>query len=80
MAEHCRSCTAEIVWAVMPSGKLHPVDAKPVPGGNIAAYRDGSGELLARVLKAGEDPEAHELLGSSHFSTCPNADAHRKRT
>jgi hypothetical protein len=49
----CRSCGRPIRWATMPSGKLNPLDADPVPvpDGNVAA----------------------------HFSTCANAEAHRRR-
>ncbi len=75
----CRSCQQEIVWATMPTGCLNPLDATPTPDGNIAAYRDSAGDLQARVLKAGEEPLTHEHRGVSHFSTCVNADAHRRR-
>lgn len=80
MAEvECRSCGAAIVWAVLPSGKAVPLDAQPVVGGNVAAYRDHTGTLQARVLKAGEEPAAVEHRGVSHFATCPNAHEHRRR-
>jgi hypothetical protein len=31
----CRSCNAEIVWASTAQDKFVPVDAEPVPGGNV---------------------------------------------
>lgn len=52
MAELCRSCDAEIVWAILPSGKAIPLDAQPVPDGNIAALRDHRGNIQARALPA----------------------------
>lgn len=75
----CRSCGRPVRWATMPTGKLNPLDADPDPTGNIAAHLDARGDLHARVLKAGEEPEPHERRGVSHFSSCPQADQHRRR-
>lgn len=79
MSASCRSCGAGIRWATLPDGKLIPLDAHPVPGGNVAAYLDGRGDLQARVLRADQTPEQHEHTGVSHFTSCPNAGRHRKR-
>lgn len=88
-AAHCKSCDAQIVWAVTENGRRMPVDADPVPAGTI----------LLRHLNVGEPPVAHvttkteraELetqavnrgdtfrLFVSHFATCPNATTHRQR-
>lgn len=65
----CRSCGAEILWAVTANGKRMPLDAQPVPG--LFAIRD----------LPGHDPEATSppiSVYRSHFATCPNADQHRK--
>lgn len=78
MTPTCKSCDGPIVWATLPSGKLMPLDAQPVPNGNIAARRDERGDLVARVLKDGEQPANGERRGTSHFATCPNAAAHRR--
>lgn len=93
MSATCRSCGAEILWAVTENGKRMPVDAEPVPAGTI----------LLRHLHVGEPPVAHIttreeretlddalksryeqtgesptlLLFVSHFATCPNAAQHR---
>lgn len=82
MAEtaRCKSCDSPIRWATMPTGKANPLDAEPTPDGNIAAYIDAKGDLRARALTRGEEPEPPERRGTSHFSTCPNAAAHRRRT
>lgn len=80
MSAVCKSCDGSIAWALLPSGKLMPVDAQPVPDGNIAARRDERGDLLARVLKNGDELAEGERRGTSHFATCPNAAAHRRRT
>jgi hypothetical protein len=63
----------------MASGKANPLDADPTPDGNVAAHLDDKGDLRARALKAGEQPEPHERCGTSHFTTCPRADEHRRR-
>jgi hypothetical protein len=56
-----------------------PLDAIPVPDGNIAARRDAKGDLLARVLKAGDELAEGERRGTSHFQTCVNAAQHRRK-
>lgn len=75
----CGSCDAPIVWAMLPSGKLMPLDATPVPDGNIAARRFDNGDLHARALKTGDELVEGERRGTSHFATCVNAAQHRRR-
>lgn len=65
----CRSCNAEIIWAVTATGKRMPVDAAPSANGNI--HLEGT---TAIVLD-----EPVDGARTSHFATCPNADQHRKR-
>lgn len=85
MSSTCRSCGAPVVWARTTDGKPMPLNAVPDPAGNVAAHRDPTavsaygGALVARVLKAGEEPAPWEVRGTSHFSSCPNADEHRKK-
>lgn len=79
MAE-CRSCGAEIYWAITNNGKRMPVDYLPTPEGTIAIEYP-KGPLLAIVLHGDEllaAREAGEPLHLSHFATCPNAASHRK--
>lgn len=83
----CRSCGADVLWARWAeSGKRMPVDAvadnRPVEkgGGKLVLTLHGGefGELLIGHWKK-------ELHGygrnryTSHFATCPNADAHRSK-
>lgn len=75
----CRSCGAEIFWAETAGGKRMPVDADPVPDGNVIVEdRPGDG-LRATVLEPGalmlDDPGLPRYV--SHFATCPNASQHR---
>jgi len=70
----CRSCGAAIIWAKTAGGSSVPLDAEPVPNGNIVLRSDG----IAVYLKAAD---ARPTGGCfvSHFATCPNAAQHRKR-
>lgn len=70
----CRSCGAEIIWAVTESGRRIPMDAAPVkPKGLFILQPDGDA-LIAYSTSSAVAP----LLYQSHFATCPNADEHRR--
>lgn len=77
----CSTCGAEIVWCRTERGKAMPVDADPVPDGNIEIDLLDSGPR-ARVLPA--EPllvcieVRHEPRYVSHFVTCPQAAQHRR--
>lgn len=77
----CRSCQQPIRWETTPAGKAIPLDPDPHPSGNVDVVYVG-GELVAIVLGPADAVSAqaagHKLY-RSHFATCPNADAHRKR-
>lgn len=75
----CRSCDAEIVWALTERGKRMPLDAEPVADGNLylePVARPGDDPYRVRAAREG-DPAQHRRV--SHFATCPNADDHRGR-
>jgi hypothetical protein len=72
----CRSCPARIVWCVTEAGKRMPVDAEPVPNGNVE-LRDQGHQVLAVVH--GQPPLGVDRLHLSHFATCPRAADHRRR-
>lgn len=76
--QECRSCHAPIMFIPSMRGALIPLDAQPVPNGNVViidgrANVIGPGDLLGE-LWAGLP---HYL---SHFTTCPDADQWRKPT
>ena len=79
--EQCGSCRAPIYWALTDKGKTMPVDAFPDPDrGNVALHED-RGKLRAVVVpraKAEAMRAAGHNLHTSHFASCPKADAHRK--
>lgn len=73
----CRSCGAPIGWCVTEAGKRIPLDAEPVPDGNMVVLAQfGNAPGLALPF----DPAKHEgwTRWRSHFATCPNADKHRR--
>lgn len=66
----CRTCSAEIRWVRMASGKTMPVDARPSVIGNIEIDAKGVGVVVPR---ANSDRDRFV----SHFTTCPDATKHR---
>lgn len=85
MFSRCRSCGAPIVWNRMKkSMKMHPVNIETIyfrPSQDGAGtYVTDDGEILKGTpVQDGEDDETVKCGSISHFATCPNADAHRKR-
>lgn len=67
--QKCRSCGADIIWALSDHGKRMPVNAE---------MASGSGFVLE-----GDPPRARLSVGEavhlSHFATCPQAGKWRKR-
>lgn len=91
MSAACSSCGAPIEWAVSERGKRMRVDADPVTEGNILLSHRRVGEPPVALYQSPEEIEQlraqHErspqegplLLFLSHFATCPNARAHRRK-
>lgn len=73
----CSSCGAKILWVKYLNGSRAPMDFDPVPDGNVFVDDDG---LAAVVPKADLFSDQKQgPLYKSHFSSCPNAKAHRKQ-
>jgi hypothetical protein len=73
----CRSCGAEIVWAITERGKRMPLDAEPSEAGTFVVRSRVEGERV--VLHALYAPEAGAgLHHTSHFATCPQAGEWRR--
>lgn len=64
----CRSCQAEVIWALTAAGKKMPLDAKPVSG---FVLDDDLWLDAPTILTTGK-------IYVSHFATCPNSDQHRR--
>ncbi|WP_431935768.1 5'-3' exonuclease [Micromonospora sp. RP3T] len=77
----CKSdnCRAKIRWAKTVDGKRMPVDFAPDPGGNLVRVMVAAGDWRIRVLAAGETPPADLPRWTSHYATCPDADAFRPK-
>jgi hypothetical protein len=68
-------CQAYVVWAVTEAnGKPLPLNPRPDPAGNQAAFRDGLGVMRTRQLKDGDEPYKHEKRYMPHFATCAKRD------
>jgi hypothetical protein len=82
----CRSCRAPMRWVSMTSGKRNPLDVEPHPNGNVllVEHTNDAGEVwrLGVVLHnpdlLDELRELNVPLYLSHFTTCPDADEHRR--
>ena len=85
MSDQCRSCKAQVQWAVTEKGRRMPIDFVPVANGNIFLRSLGAGRPPLAVYKTAD--EIAELkaanpqvrLFTSHFVTCPDAQAWRKK-
>lgn len=69
----CKSCGAEIFWALTATHNRMPVDAAPNDKGNLVIGGVEHGVPIVE-FEAGET-----LRYMAHFVTCPNAAKHRKR-
>jgi hypothetical protein len=77
----CRKCDHGITFAIVvdgdtrvPTGKKMPLDDvlldRDDERANVAVYRNGQQQLVARVLKKDEQPDRHERRMMPHFATC----------
>jgi len=81
MAAQCRTCRAPIRWVRMrKSGKNNPLDATPVPNGNIVIVGRHPGDGKEEACGLGEVPDPPGAVPRyvSHFSTCPQRQQHRR--
>jgi len=88
MSVPCKSCHALIFWAVTVNGKAIPLDAIPDTAGVMVlrapegmpedqeSYDEPMRALHVSSLRV--TPESGDRY-TSHFATCPNAAAHRRR-
>jgi hypothetical protein len=80
----CRSCGAEVEWAVTAAfARRMPLDLGVVADGNAAVVgRDARGAPIVVVLGPDDLKRVRELgtveLRRSHFQTCPEAEKWRR--
>ncbi len=70
----CRKCQQPIIFALVGNKEGRrpsrmPLDPKPAADGNVACYKDATGQMLGRVL-GNSKPVAYERLYMPHFATC----------
>jgi hypothetical protein len=73
----CRSCPAPVYWCVTGTGTPMPVDVEPVANGNIQL--SWNGERILAVYLTGDLAAVPGPKRVSHFATCKDAKAWRKR-
>lgn len=79
MPRRCRFCRRPLIWADTDQGRRMPVDAHPVPAGNVMLREQGEGKApLALVVPFGAFAEG-EPEYRSHLDTCKRADQWRVR-
>lgn len=74
----CKSCGKEIIWIKLASGKWNPCDKGRIP---YKADENGKHILVTEqgdVVRCNVDITSFDYGYTSHFATCPNANAHRK--
>lgn len=71
----CRSCNAAIIWTTTKKGKKMPIDAEPAGKGPFILEPPEEDPIA--VFIGEKDPYTGERF-TSHFSTCPNAEQHRR--
>lgn len=76
--DRCRTCQAEIIWAVTRNGKDMPVNPEPVKNGNIKLTARPGMAPLADVLPVAKRFGRTDLV-TSHFVNCPQAPKWRNR-
>ena len=76
----CRSCGAEVRWALTERGKRMPLDPDPYVGDSPAGLfvLRGHDQLVPTAVAVPPDAFSGEPLYRSHFATCAQADQHRR--
>lgn len=74
----CRSCGAQVFWAVTRNGKSNPIDAAARTEGNVVTFfRKTDGTVRVESYDPGKHRGA--IRRTSHFATCPDSAQHRRR-
>lgn len=77
-AGKCRSCQKPVRWAWWKtSGRAVPLDPKPVRGGNVWIEGVGANTVAHYIPRGKAMPDSVQTF-VTHFTTCANADKHRK--
>lgn len=83
MAQRCRACGAPLIWARhAATRKLAPLDARPnrYRGNIMLDTTERTYTILSRGEVAALATEDRVRLRTSHYATCPDAAAFRRRS
>lgn len=73
----CKSCGAQVFWALTRNGKSTPIDSAARPDGNVVTlWRKADGTV--HVERYDRMKHGDAVRRTSHFATCPNAEQHRR--
>lgn len=75
----CRSCGAPIIFIASKKGHRIPCDAQPVKFRCFLGGPDKIVTMNGEVITGKISEDGDETGYVSHFATCPNANAHRRR-
>jgi len=75
----CRSCGAEVRWALTERGKRMPLDPQPVDDTERELFvLRGRDQLLPTAVAVPAGAFEEEPHFRSHFASCPHAEQHRR--
>jgi hypothetical protein len=67
----CRACLKRVIWArTEPRNRWFPLDPKPDPKGNQAAWQDSDGTWRTRQIAEGDVKWDWETVYMPHVATC----------
>jgi hypothetical protein len=80
MADRCRSCQAEIIWAVTTKGNAVPLDVAEERR-MVFVTADDTKRIAERDSVLDGDAKTVRLVPTftNHFATCPDAESWRKK-
>lgn len=73
----CKSCGASILWVKTLGGRAMPLDAEPVPDGNVVVHNKTC-VVLTKEQQGDTDLKGTGPRYQSHFATCSQAAKHRR--
>jgi hypothetical protein len=77
--DKCKSCGAEIVFVKTEAGRTMPIDREPVEDGTWFLGEDNVARIMTKAPKDLEGFTIAMPLYKSHYATCSNASAFRRR-
>lgn len=76
--DHCRSCGADIIWAVTVNDRPIPVDATTAPGGNLRLEPRGH-TMAPRAVTVPPKLAFGARLRWPHHGSCPHGKSWKRK-